>query len=101
MTVESIHRHRYAICCCLFCCLFVCFLSFLGFLLFVCLFVFAAECRVDCRQFVSHGCLGFLVLALSSLHKPVRAAASHALTRFKVHLRESRFREKAQVRGFQ
>ena len=52
---------------------------------------------VDCRQFVEHGCLGYLVMALSSLEEGVRAAAGHTLTRFSHHLEGARFREKAQV----
>ena len=52
---------------------------------------------MDCRQFVDHGCLGYLIMALSSQHKEVRAAGGHALTRFSTHLEGSRFREKAQV----
>ena len=54
---------------------------------------------VDCRQFVEHGCLGYLVMALSSREEGVRAAAGHTLTRFSHHLEGSRYREKAQVRG--
>ena len=52
---------------------------------------------VDCRHFVSTGCLGFLVVCLSSLDYYVREASSHTLSRFKVHLETSKFREKAQV----
>ena len=52
---------------------------------------------VDCRQFVEHGCLGYLIMVLSSQVEEVRAAAGHTLTRFSHHLEGSRFREKAQV----
>ena len=52
---------------------------------------------VDCRQFVDHGCLSYLLMALSSQHVEVRAASGHALSRFSAHLEGSRFREKAQV----
>ena len=52
---------------------------------------------VDCRQFVEHGCLGYLIMALSSRVEEVRAAAGHTLTRFSHHLEGSRFREKVQV----
>ena len=52
---------------------------------------------VDCRHFVEHGCLGYLIMALSSRVEEVRAAAGHTLTRFSHHLEGSRFREKAQV----
>ena len=54
---------------------------------------------MDCRQFVEHGCLGYLVMALSSREEEVRAAAGHTLTRFSHHLEGARFREKAHVRG--
>ena len=52
---------------------------------------------MDCRQFVSHGCLSYLIIALSSLEEEMREAAGHCLTRFRAHLGESRFKEKAQV----
>ena len=52
---------------------------------------------MDCRQLVEHGCLGYLIMALSSLVEEMRSAAGHALTRFSHHLQGSRFREKAQV----
>ena len=52
---------------------------------------------VDCRQFIDHGCLGYLIVALSCQAEEVRTAAGHALTRFSQHLDGSRFREKAQV----
>ena len=53
---------------------------------------------MDCRQFIECGCLGYLIMALSSRVEDVRAAAGHTLTRFLHHLGGSRFREKAQVR---
>lgn len=68
--------------------------------LFLPLFALLSVCldaHVDCRLFVGHGVLGFLIAALSSLHKDVRSAACHCLTRFKGHLQKSRFREKPQV----
>ena len=52
---------------------------------------------VDCRQFVEHGCLGYLIMALSSRVEEVRTAAGHTLTRFSHHLEGSRFREMVQV----
>ena len=53
---------------------------------------------VDCRQFVDHGCLSYLIMALSSQCEEVRAASGHVLTRFCTQLEGNRFREKAQVR---
>lgn len=55
---------------------------------------------VDCRRFVWSGCLSFVIVSLSSLQYRVREAASHILSRFKLHLESSKFREKAQVWGF-
>lgn len=58
---------------------------------------FPPGAHMDCRSFVGHGCLGLLIVALSSLHKEMRLAAGHALSRFEAHLEESKFREKPQV----
>ena len=52
---------------------------------------------INCRKFVSHGCAGYLVSALSSHNTDIRAAACHCLSRFYIHLEGSRFREKDQV----
>ena len=52
---------------------------------------------INCRKFVSHGCVGYLVVALSCLNHDIRAAACHCLSRFYLHLEGSRFREKDQV----
>ncbi|XP_065899031.1 nucleolar pre-ribosomal-associated protein 1-like isoform X3 [Dysidea avara] len=52
---------------------------------------------VDCRKFVSHGCVGYLLAAISSHDRDVRAAAYHCLARYYTHLEGSRFREKDQI----
>ena len=54
-------------------------------------------CVVDCRQFVDHGCLSYLILSLCSYHEDVRTAGGHALTRYLLHLEGSKFKEKAEV----
>lgn len=52
---------------------------------------------VDCHQFISSGCLGYLMTSLSSLQESVRQAGCHGLSSFCEHLKGTRFREKTQV----
>ena len=58
---------------------------------------FLLDCVVDCRQFIDCGCLGYIIASLSSRVEMVRAAGSHALSRFTMHLEGARFKEKLQV----
>ena len=59
--------------------------------------LFFLDCVVDCRQFIDCGCLGYIVISLSSRVEAMRAAGSHALSRFTMHLEGARFKEKPQV----
>ena len=60
-------------------------------------YLFFLDCVVDCRQFIDCGCLGYIVVSLSSRVETMRAAGSHALSRFTMHLEGTRFKEKPQV----